>query len=255
MLAFVRIMLISVLVISSVAAPRRKEINIEKLEEDFFDESEEDYDWHEDGIEYEDRKQAKMLKTKSMTERLAFRSRPGDASEKGRIQGTFVYLKDGSCKNEMCAIDVAQKFVSLLQTGGVTTSAYPVDNNQLLFTNMDGKWNQMREFLLQQSEVKRLHWDGKDFWAPGVEPDPANAGDSLIPDHLKVQDRKEAMRNQMKAMGMEQDENGAWVKAISPDIKTRRKRKKKKKRRKRKTRKRRGKAKSKKLGDGSITDL
>ena len=234
MVAFLRIILLSVLVMSCAAAPRRKEIDLEKLEKDFFEESEETDDWHEDGIAYEDRREEKLLQSKSIFERINHRNGRGDATKKGQIQGTFVYSKDKTCTHEMCAIDIAQKFVSLLQTGGVTVSAYPVDNDQLLFTNADGKWHQMKEFLLEQSEVKRIHWAGKDFWAHGVKPDPTNAGDSLIPAHLKVQDREEVTQSQMKALGMEQDETGAWVKKKADERNGEATRKKSKKRDKKK---------------------
>lgn len=232
-------MLLLILAHAAHAAPRRREIDLERLEADFLEPGEEDEEWHEDGLDYDERQEKRALADKTMAEKLVYHQRPQDPGEVGRVQGTFVFLKGGTCAegNMACAIKVAQKYASLLQTGGVTVSAYPIMADQLLMTNTDGKWAQMKAFLMDQPEVRRLHWDGQDFWAPGEVPGPVEeAGDALIPEHLRLQDRDENLADQMRSMGMEKDTSGAWVKA-APTKKRKRKRKKKRKTKRKKKRK------------------
>lgn len=229
---YLLMLLLLLLAYAARAAPRRREIDLKQLEADLLEPGEEDEEWHEDGLDYDTRLEEQALAGKTMAERMSYHQRPQDPGEVGRVQGTFVFLKSGTCAvgNTACAIQVAQKYASLLQTGGVTVSAYPIKADQLLMTNTDGKWVQMKSFLLNQPEVRRLHWDGQDFWAPGVVPGPAEeAGDAQIPEHLRLQDRDEHMADRMRKMGMEKDASGAWVKVSPKKRKNRKKAKKSKK--------------------------
>ena len=138
---------------------------MEKLEADLLEAGEEDDEWHEDGLNYNARREEEMLKGKTMEEKLSYYNRPQDPGEIGRVQGTFVFLKRGTCADGhmVCTIQVAQKYASLLQTGGVTVSAYPVKSDQLLLTNLDGKWSQMKEFLLIKLKLSASTGTAKTF--------------------------------------------------------------------------------------------
>ncbi|CAE7741442.1 unnamed protein product [Symbiodinium sp. KB8] len=56
-------------------------------------------------------------------------------------------------------------WASMLKTGGIHLSVYPMNANQLLLSQEDGRTLEVKEFLLSQPEVEKVRWKDKD-WTP-----------------------------------------------------------------------------------------
>ena len=50
---------------------------------------------------------------------------------------------------------------------GLHLLEYRIEDNQILFTQDDGRFDEFKEFVLAQPEVEKLTWNSKDYYPHG----------------------------------------------------------------------------------------
>ena len=136
---------------TNVVECKRKKINLEKLNEEWKDEEEDD-DWHEDTMEWKKKmhtKHTKPIKVEDIPKmkRDDIVAMTQQGSNSGGMAMTFAQLKPGTCDVRDCTEKLAIKWTDLLVLGGVQIKPYAVEDDQILITQEDNNVQQLKEFI------------------------------------------------------------------------------------------------------------
>ena len=192
------VMLLVIYAGPSIAAPKRKEFNLDKLEKEWADKEEEDDDWHEDSFEWKEKERKRRQQAKMQNMLNDGAGGAGGMNGLGGIGGlggmasmmgngnsmhmSFAELKESA----LAALEKQHKFptrkktldflgynwASLLMTNAMTVQVYSIEPKTILFTNndVDHREDVLKEFVLSQPEVEKWTFNSQDFYPEGVKP-------------------------------------------------------------------------------------